>query len=56
MNEEICTECGESFAMHIMYKNGVREAKCCVCYIKEGAPHAEWHPECMEHQEPVFDN
>lgn len=42
-----CDKCNERKAQHREFLAGVERNLCCRCYVEEGNPPADWHPECM---------
>jgi len=51
MTNKKCDLCHEKNVTHHIYPplpNTVR-ALCCKCYVEEGNPPADWHPDCMRY-------
>jgi hypothetical protein len=43
----LCSRCGVRRALHRCLQPPTVMLLCCRCYIDDGNPPADWHPECV---------
>ena len=48
MNYLLCDSCAMNEAKHITWSSDEEFHQCCGCYIIEGNPPVDWHPDCMK--------